>query len=177
MKKIVLFSFLVSALFSSNILAVTKNIDLNVKTLRERLAHMSGAKNDKQQQNKSQKLKQILKENFSNIKNPQEKFSVAKLLKNLNELNKKRDDINREEKILTRRTILNTISNLTSITAIKCATIITVLYQVRGIITSQDLKVIIEDLGSITKTVSWGGGAVGLVLVVTSILKVFTAQS
>ncbi|MBD3273400.1 hypothetical protein GF385_03575 [Candidatus Dependentiae bacterium] len=156
MRKVVLFFYFISALTFQNNLKASQDIssmyDISIEKLKRKLTKASNIAinvND---------LKEGLKQNYSEIESDQDKIYISKLLRKLSEANTKKDFLEEDEKTTIKETILKSFSNFTSITAIKCATIITVLFQVQGIITSKDLLNIIKEITSGVKTVSWATG-------------------
>lgn len=157
MKKIILFSFLVSSVFSSNIFSSTKLELEKSKILTDRLNRMQ-LRDPRQKEEIKEELKKYLASNYSNISDHQDKISISKLLKNLGDLNFD-DSTNKTEKLTIKNTILSTIKSLTSPAAIVCATCIVLMLQIKGILTSEELIGVLKEISSIMKWHTWGNAA------------------
>ncbi len=171
MKKIILFSFLVSTIFSSNIFSLTQS-ELEKRTiLTDRLNRMT-LKDPQQREDIKEELKKYLASNYSNISDYQDKISISELLKEFKNLNFDNSTDN-VENLTIKNTILRTIKSLTSPAAIACATSIILMLQIKGILTSEELIGVLQEINSIMKWHTWGNVAGTVLKFIPGLLSKF----
>ena len=157
MKKIILFSFLVSISFGSNIFSSTQ-LELEKRTiLTDKLNRMS-LKDPQTKEKIKEELKKHLAINYSNISDHQDKISISELLKKIGDLNFD-NSTNNTEKLTIKNTILSTIKRATSPAVIVCVTCIVLMLQIKGILTSEELIGVLKEISSIMKWHTWGNAA------------------
>jgi Fe2+ transport system protein B len=113
-------------------------------------------------------LKNNLKQTYAQIDNTKEKELLNNLLTQLSS--------KKTEKYTIKRTILKSIENFVIHSTPKliiCTTIIIVLYQLKGIITTQETIVFLDKIDQIIATMNWGKFWEAVPSLVTPVTKLF----
>lgn len=189
MKKLLLFTTILSTTILNNQFATIiveqsetpreaalNNNDFEKKSLKKQfIEKLQIIKSSKEYKSKTaRKLTKSLEHNYKLIDSSEDKKEISKLIRDL----AKKDSKNA---ITIKKTILNSINKLTNKSSIICLTIITFMYQMKGIITAPELfrlleqmVLIVEKSTGLSRSIgTWKTVAMALPIVTPILLKIF----